>query len=197
MNLYCNSPSYFVNQFLIAMPGMVDSNFAGSVVYLCEHNKNGAMGLIINRPTDVLLGIVFEQISLNLEMKSLGNAPVYFGGPVQTDHGFVLHEQNQMYCFHSSLKIPNGAVITTSRDFLEAVSAGKGPKRFLMTLGYSGWRAGQLEEEIANNSWLNVSVDSHVVTDIIFNTPYQEKYEKVLAQLGVDLRCLYAHAGHA
>jgi len=197
MSTYSNSPSHLANQFLIAMPGMVDDNFAGSVVYLCEHSKNGAMGLVVNRPTDVDLGSLFDQISLKLEIEPLANDPVYFGGPVQTDRGFVLHEQTELHHFSSSLKVPGGLVMTTSKDVLEAVSEGEGPERFLMTLGYSGWSAGQLEDEMANNGWINVPADSAVMADIIFSTPDEDKYQKVFALLGVDPQFISTQASHA
>ena len=124
------------------MPGMVDPNFAGSVIYLCEHGEQGAMGLVINRPTDIDLASLFDKIDLQLEIQTLKEEPVYFGGPVQTDRGFVLHEQTEAAHYSSSLKIPNGLAMTTSKDVLEQVANGQGPKRFLMTLGYAGWSAG-------------------------------------------------------
>jgi putative transcriptional regulator len=197
MSSYSHSSSQFANQFLIAMPGMVDANFAGSVIYLCEHSKNGAMGLVVNRPTDVDLASLFDQISLKLEIQPYATDPVYFGGPVQTDRGFVLHEPSELHHFSSSLKVPGGLVMTTSKDVLEAVSQGEGPEHFLMTLGYSGWSAGQLEDEMANNGWLNVPAESNVMADIIFNTPDEEKYQKVFALLGIDPQFISTQAGHA
>ena len=188
---------HLANQFLIAMPGMVDDNFAGSVVYLCDHTENGAMGLVINRPTDVNLGTLFDKIDLQLEIQPIAGEPVYFGGPVQTDRGFVLHEQGSLPHYSSSLRVPDGLAMTTSKDILEAVVAGDGPERFLMTLGYAGWSAGQLEDEIARNGWLNVPAPKNQMVDIIFDTPDEYKYDKVLALLGIDPGFLSAEAGHA
>lgn len=185
------------NQFLIAMPGMADPNFAGSVIYLCEHGEHGAMGLVINRPTDIDLAHLFEKVSLSLEIQAIAEEPVYFGGPVQTDRGFVLHEQTESAHYSSSLRIPNGLAMTTSKDVLEQVASGAGPRRFLMTLGYAGWSAGQLEEEIALNGWLNVQSSTEQIAEIIFDTPDQYKYENVLALLGIDPGFLSAEAGHA
>ncbi len=170
------------NQFLIAMPGMADERFARSVVYLCEHSTKGALGLVINRPTDLSLGNLFEKIDLSLDRPGLSDQPVYFGGPVQTERGFVLHERT-------------GAELemTTSRDVLEALSQGAGPRKVMVTLGYSGWSAGQLEEEIAQNGWLTVIADPSV----IFDTPVDERYERALALLGVESWMLSQEAGHA
>ena len=188
---------HLANQFLIAMPGMADDNFAGSVVYVCDHTPNGAMGLVINRPTDVDLATLFDKIDLQLEIQPIAGEPVYFGGPVQTDRGFVLHEQGSLPHYSSSLRVPDGLAMTTSKDILEAVVAGDGPERFLMTLGYAGWSAGQLEDEIARNGWLNVPAPKDQMVDIIFDTPDDYKYDKVLALLGIDPGFLSAEAGHA
>jgi putative transcriptional regulator len=191
---------YLANQFLIAMPGMVDDNFAGAVVYLCDHTSNGAMGLVINRPTDVDLASVFGKIDLKLEIQPKASEPVYFGGPVQTDRGFVLHEQKRgEYTTHysSSLRIPGGLAMTTSKDVLEEVAAGHGPRRFLMTLGYAGWSAGQLEDEIARNGWINIAAPAEEMAHIIFDTPDEYKYQNVLALLGIDAGFLSSEAGHA
>ena len=188
---------HLANQFLIAMPGMVDDTFAGTVVYLCDHTDNGAMGLVINRPTDVNLANVFDKIDLELEIQPLAKKPVYFGGPVQTDRGFVLHEQKASTDYSSSLKVPGGLAMTTSKDVLEAVAAGSGPERFLMTLGYAGWSAGQLEDEIARNGWLNVSAPTEEIAHIIFDTLDEYKYQNVLGLLGIDVGFLSGEAGHA
>ena len=192
-----NDAKHLANQFLIAMPGMVDNTFAGTVVYLCDHTDNGAMGLVVNRPTDVDLANVFDKIDLQLEIQPLAKKPVYFGGPVQTDRGFVLHEQKASTDYSSSLKVPGGLAMTTSKDVLEAVAAGSGPERFLMTLGYAGWSAGQLEDEIARNGWLNIQAPTDEMAQIIFETPNEDKYDKVLALLGIDIGFLSSEAGHA
>jgi putative transcriptional regulator len=192
--------SHLANQFLIAMPGMVDDNFAGAVVYLCDHTVNGAMGLVINRPTDVDLVTVFDKVDLKLDIQPKAHEPVYFGGPVQTDRGFVLHEQKQnehTTHYNSSLRIPGGLAMTTSKDVLEEVAAGHGPSRFLMTLGYAGWSAGQLEDEIARNGWLNVPAPIQELAHIIFEIPDEYKYQHVLALLGIEQSFLSSSAGHA
>ena len=191
---------HLANQFLIAMPGMVDENFARSVIYLCDHSSTGAMGLVINKPTDVDLATVFDKVDLKLEIQTKATEPVYFGGPVQTDRGFVLHEQKQgehTTHYNSSLRIPGGLAMTTSKDVLEEVAAGHGPSRFLMTLGYAGWSAGQLEDEIARNGWLNVLASTEEMAHIIFDTPDEYKYQNVLGLLGIDLGFLSSDAGHA
>lgn len=192
--------SHLANQFLIAMPGMVDDNFTGTVIYLCDHTASGAMGLVINRPTDVDLASVFEKIDLKLEIQPKASEPVYFGGPVQTDRGFVLHEQKpgeHTSHYSSSLRIPGGFVMTTSKDVLEEVATGHGPARFLMTLGYAGWSAGQLEDEIARNGWLNIPAPIEEMAHIIFDTPDEYKYQNVLALLGIEQSFLSTTAGHA
>jgi putative transcriptional regulator len=191
------SADRLANQFLIAMPGMVDPNFAGSLIYLFEHTERGAMGLVVNRPTEVNLSNLFEKIELKLEIAPLLDQPVYFGGPVQVERGFVLHESNAGLSYSSSLIIPGGLTMTTSKDVLEAVAVGNGPRKFLMTLGYAGWGAGQLEEEITLNGWINVPLAREQMSDIIFNTPYSQRYQKAMSHLGFDLSHLSGEAGHA
>jgi len=183
------------NQFLIAMPGMVDGNFAGTVVYLCEHSDNGALGLVINRPTDINLKNLFERVDLSLNRDDLAARPVFYGGPVQTERGFVLHEGlgDDGEHYSSTLKIAGGLEMTTSRDVLEALSSGAGPKRVFITLGYAGWGAGQLEDEISRNGWLSVHADP----ELIFATPVEQRYDKALSLLGVDRSFLMGEAGHA
>ncbi len=185
----------FTNQFLIAMPGMADEAFAGSVVYMCEHNDKGALGLVINKPIALTLGNLFEKVELSLPYDELAARPVYYGGPVQTERGFVLHEplDDSGGHYNATLAVPGGLEMTTSRDVLEALSNGAGPKRVIVTLGYSGWAAGQLEEEIGRNGWLTVEA----APAIIFDTPIEERYEKALGLLGIDPRMLSTDAGHA
>ena len=184
------------NQFLIAMPGMANDTFAGAVVYLCEHTPDGALGLVINKPIDIKLRSLFEKVELTLDRDDLADAPVYYGGPVQTERGFVLHEKRpaDSVAYNSTLAIPGGALeMTTSKDVLEALSNGSGPKRVLVTLGYSGWGAGQLEDELSRNGWLNVGA----VPEVIFDTPAEKRYERALSLLGIDLSVLSQEAGHA
>jgi len=191
------SASHLANQFLIAMPGMVDPNFAGSVIYLFEHTERGAMGLVVNRPTELDLGTLFDKIELKLEIAPLLEQPVYFGGPVQVERGFVLHEPIPSPSYSSSLIIPGGLTMTTSKDVLEALAIGNGPRKFLMTLGYAGWSAGQLEEEITLNGWMNVPLSRQQMIDIIFDTPSSQRYEKAMSHLGFDPSHLSGEAGHA
>jgi putative transcriptional regulator len=187
------------NQFLIAMPGMVDPTFAGSVVYLCEHNEKGALGLVINKPVDIKLKNLFEKVELALTREDIADEPVYFGGPVHTERGFVLHERiqaegEQGSPYNSTLAVAGGELdMTTSKDVLEALAEGSGPKKLLVTLGYSGWGAGQLEDELSRNGWLTVNADPKV----IFDTPVEQRYERAVALLGIDPRMLSQEAGHA
>jgi putative transcriptional regulator len=182
------------NQFLIAMPGLTGDTFGGAVVYLCEHTENGALGLVINKPIDIKLKNLFQKVELSLESPALAEQPVFFGGPVQTERGFVLHEkQGDQPPYSSTLSIPGGLEMTTSKDVLEALSQGAGPRRLLVTLGYSGWGAGQLEDELARNSWLTVDA----VPEIIFDTPVEQRYERAVSLLGFDPAMLSQDAGHA
>lgn len=187
------------NQFLIAMPGMGDDTFSGAVIYLCEHTENGALGLVINKPIDIKLKSLFERIELSLEANDLGEQPVYFGGPVQTERGFVLHEKPHDAAtpyqspYSSTLSVPGGLEMTTSKDVLEALASGHGPARLLVTLGYSGWAAGQLEDELGRNGWLTVDA----APEIIFDTPVEQRYDRAVSLLGFDPRMLSAEAGHA
>jgi len=178
------------NQFLMAMPGMVGGNLAGTVIYVCEHSSKGALGLVINRPTNLTVEGLLEQIDLKLEIAPAKESLVFFGGPVQTDRGFVLHAPAREYS--SSIKL-DGMALTTSRDVLEDVAGGHGPEKILVTLGYAGWGAGQLENELAQNAWLSVASDS----DIIFATPPEERYDAALKLLGIDPVMLTGDAGHA
>ncbi|HZE90833.1 MAG TPA: YqgE/AlgH family protein [Rhizobacter sp.] len=193
-----STPINLTNQFLIAMPGMMDDTFSGAVIYLCEHNDKGALGLVINKPIDIKLKNLFEKVELSLDREDLAETPVYFGGPVQTERGFVLHERlgegdGDGGHYNSSLQIPGGLEMTTSKDVLEALSNGAGPKKILVTLGYSGWGAGQLEEELGRNGWINVNAEP----GIIFDTPVEQRYDKALSLLGIDPRMLSQEAGHA
>jgi putative transcriptional regulator len=183
------------NQFLIAMPGLAGDAFAGAVVYLCEHTEKGALGLVINKPIDIKLKSLFERVELPLDRPDIAEAPVYFGGPVQTERGFVLHDRlaDSGEQYNSSLKIPGGLQMTTSKDVLEALSNGTGPKRVLVTLGYSGWGAGQLEDEMSRNNWINVGAKA----EVIFDTPVEQRYGKALSLLGIDAGMLSQEAGHA
>ena len=189
------------HHFLIAMPGLEDPVFAKSVVYLCEHSERGAMGLIINKPGDLSLKHLFEKVELPLTRQDLLQSNVLQGGPVQTERGFVLHEpmleassdekSNSIYA--STLSVPGGLAMTTSKDVLEAMANGSGPQRVLVTLGYASWGEGQLESEIGENSWLTVPADPAV----IFDTPIEQRYDKALSLLGLQAWMLSSEAGHA
>lgn len=182
----------FSQQLLLAMPGKVSGNLANTVIYVCEHTDQGALGLVINRPTDLTVGGLLQRIDLDLslEIGPVQDAPVYFGGPVQTDRGFVLHAPVGGYS--SSIQLGDVA-LTTSRDVLQDVAQGKGPEQLLITLGYAGWGAGQLESEMSQNAWLNVGATN----DILFKTPSESMYQVALAQLGIDPLMLAGDAGHA
>jgi len=181
------------NHFLIAMPSMQDPVFGGTVVYVCEHNENGVLGVVINKPTDMTMQVLFERIDLKIDDRLDGHVdqPIMFGGPVQDDRGFVLHTPGQRYS--SSLTVTSDVAFTTSIDVLEAVAAGDGPPRMLVSIGYSGWSPGQLEDEIGRNGWLTVGADP----DILFNLPIGERYTAAMRLLGIDPLMLTSEAGHA
>lgn len=179
------------HHFLIAMPNMVDSNFARTLTYVAEHNDQGALGIIVNRPIDMTLAALLERIDVPLQMPDVGLQPIYFGGPVQTDRGFVLHRPAGDW--HSTLTVNDEVGLTSSKDILEAVGAGGKPADFLVTLGYAGWAAGQLEDELANNAWLTVPADM----SIVFDLPPEERLVAAMQSLGVDFARLSEVAGHA
>lgn len=196
-------PTNLTHHFLIAMPGMEDGAFSRSVVYLCEHSERGALGLIINKPTDINLKNLLEKVDLSLRRTDLADAPVFLGGPVQTERGFVLHDpmrspdavsEDNASAYASTMHIPGGLLdMTTSRDVLEALSTGAGPRRVLVTLGYSSWAEGQLESELAENSWLTVGAD----LGVIFDTPVDKRYDSALGLLGLQAWQIAPGAGHA
>jgi len=189
------------HHFLIAMPGLEDETFAGSVIYVCEHGPRGAMGLIINKPADISMRLLFDKVDLRLRREDLVQNPVGQGGPVQTERGFVLHDPLRMdkpeedggSIYASTLIVPGGLEMTTSRDVLEALSSGAGPRRVLVTLGYSSWGEGQLESELSENTWLTVPASA----DVIFDVPMAERYERALDLLGLKSWMLSPDAGHA
>jgi putative transcriptional regulator len=182
--------------FLIAMPAMTDPYFARSVTFICEHNQDGAMGVVINRPIDMNLDALFEQINLELENTSFADKTVHFGGPVQIDRGFVLHQPAGDW--DSTIAVHGQTALTTSKDILEAVAKGQGPEKILVTLGYAGWGAGQLEQEMAQNAWLTVKPSDIQSQDkVIFDTPNEEKFTAAMGLLGIDLATLSEEAGHA
>ena len=227
------------HHFLIAMPGLEDAAFAKSVVYVCEHSERGALGLVINKPSELSMQSLFEKVDLSLHREDLMNAPVLQGGPVHTERGFVLHDamlvdrpsasnspateeapevaeteaqaeataeakalsevsthgddSNQESVYASTMTIPGGLEMTTSKDVLEAISMGAGPKRVLISLGYSAWGEGQLESELAENSWLTVGAD----LSVIFDTPVEQRYERAMQLLGLEPWMLSNEVGHS
>ena len=188
------------NHFLIAMPGLEDAAFSRSVVYVCEHSERGALGLVINKPSDINLKALFEKVELPLDREDLAGIPVFHGGPVKVDRGFVLHEatfaegeQPGESVYASTMSIPGGLEMTTSKDVLEAMATGAGPRKVLVSLGYAAWGEGQLESELADNSWLTVDADRSV----IFDTPVEQRYERALGLLGLQVWMLSPQAGHA
>ena len=182
---------FLTNQFLIAMPGMADPNFSQTVTLVCEHNAQGALGIVINRPLPMSFGEVFEQLGLGATHSRVAADPVLAGGPVQTDRGFVLHSPGPLW--DSTLPVSDWLHLTTSRDILEALARGEGPSSALIALGYAGWEAGQLEAEVAQNAWLTVPADERLV----FQTALDERWEAACQLLGVNLLHLSSDAGHA
>lgn len=186
----------FTGHLLIAMPNLTDPYFAKSVTFICTHNQDGAMGIVINRPTDMSFGILFEKINLNLHDKTLTERPVLYGGPVQPERGFVLHQQ--VGDWESSITIIDDIAVTTSKDILTAVAEGSGPKKLLLSLGYAGWGAGQLEREISQNAWLSVKPKDHdTLNKVLFDTPHGDQLNAAMALLGIDPAMLSDVAGHA
>ena len=186
------------------MPGLEDDTFAKSVIYLCEHSERGALGLVINKPSDINLQNLLQKVDLMLRREDLADTPVFQGGPVQTERGFVLHdpmraaaasddEEADDSAYASTMAIPGGLEMTTSRDVLEALSTGVGPRRVLVTLGYASWGEGQLESELAENTWLTVGADPGV----IFDTPVGQRWDKALGLLGLEAWMLSPEAGHS
>lgn len=191
-----NSPtmstgSSLANQFLIAMPAMADPFFARSLVLVCEHDERGALGIIVNRPLDMTLGSLFEKVELPLDRPGFVERPVFFGGPVQTDRGFVLHRP--LGEFQSTLRVRDDLGLTSSRDILQRIAADGTPSEVLVILGYAGWSAGQLENEIAQNAWLTAPADDN----ILFEVPPEGRVPAAMQSLGISMTHLADTAGHA
>ncbi len=182
---------YLSDHLLIAMPALGDPNFCRSVTLICQHDADGAMGLVINRQGDYTVGDLLAQLDIACESAAVRERRVLAGGPVQPERGFVLHGDDQTW--HSTLKIGPGLAVTSSRDILAALAQGGGPKDLLITLGYAGWGAGQLEAELAENSWLTAPA-SH---QILFHTPLEQRWQAAARAVGVDLARLTDYAGHA
>ncbi len=179
------------NQFLIAMPSLADPNFERTVTLICEHNDEGALGIIINRTTDLQISEVFQQLELAVPRTGLADQPVMHGGPVAQSRGFVLHGSDQAW--ESTLQLGHGLRLTTSRDIMVAMSEGDGPEHSLFALGYAGWSAGQLEHEMSDNAWLSVNCSS----ELIFETPIEERWDAATRLLGIDPSRLFSEAGHS
>ncbi len=179
------------DHFLIAMPSLADPNFSRTVTYICEHSEEGAMGIVINRMTDLQLADILAQMGVESVRPEAAEIPIYNGGPVQGERGFVLHDGKRRW--DSTMPISDDVSITTSRDILEALAHGEGPDAFLIALGYAGWQAGQLESELADNAWLSGPADRQ----ILFQTPSTDRWQAAASLLGVDLNLLGDNVGHA
>ena len=195
-----SAPFNLTNHFLIAMPGLEDAIFSKSVVYVCEHTPRGALGLVINKPAEITMATLFDKVDLPLQRQDLTDLPVFQGGPVQVERGFILHEsifaaadKPDQPLYASSMTIPGGLEMTTSKDVLEALSIGSGPRKVLVSLGYAAWGEGQLETELGENSWLTVDADQAV----IFDTPVEQRYDRALALLGLQAWMISSQVGHA
>ena len=183
--------TYLTNQFLIAMPALADPNFFHTVTYICEHNSAGALGIVINRPLTLTLGELLEHLQIEQRQDGVESLPVFSGGPVQQEQGFVIH--TPVGKWESTLQVTPSIGLTTSRDILQALASGEHKERALVALGYAGWGPGQLEQEIANNAWLSGPADDA----ILFDTPHAQRWSAAAALLGVDLALLSGDAGHA
>lgn len=179
------------DHFLLAMPSLDQGIFAHSITYICEHGESGAMGIVINQPLDLSVAEIFEHLQISAR-RDFSGMPVLAGGPVQIDHGFVLHRKSQR-SWEASLRVTPEITLTTSRDILRAIAEDEGPKDHLIALGYAGWAAGQLEQELAENSWLTMPADS----EIIFSTPTEQRLAAAAARLGIDMNLISGEAGHA
>jgi putative transcriptional regulator len=186
-----NPDSSLTNQLLIAMPGMADPNFSTTVTLICEHNDDGALGIIINRPLTLTLAGLFEQLDVDDPDSKAAASPVYAGGPVGTERGFVLHDAGQSY--ENTLPVSEAISLTLSRDIIDAMASDDGPEKSLVALGYAGWGEGQLEEEMLANSWLSVPA----TPGLVFDTPFAERWDAAARTLGIDIASLPMDAGHA
>jgi putative transcriptional regulator len=186
-----DSDSLLTNQLLIAMPGMADPNFSSTVTLICEHNDDGALGIIINRPLNLKLSGLFEQLSVGDANIDVASGPVMAGGPVGTERGFVLHGKDPR--FENTLSVSNDIQLTLSRDVIDAMATGDGPEKSLVAIGYAGWEPGQLEEEMLANSWLNVEA----TPELVFDTPFEDRWDSAARLIGVDISSISPDAGHA
>ncbi|WP_442497780.1 YqgE/AlgH family protein [Methylobacter sp. sgz302048] len=185
-----NGATYLTNQFIIAMPNLADPNFFHTVTYLCQHNEEGALGIVINRPADMKLGEIFKQMQIHVSSGTAADAPVFIGGPVQIERGFVIHSPGGNW--DSSLAVSDTIALTTSRDILEAIATDKGPEQYLIALGYAGWGEGQLESEMMDNAWLNTPCGK----EVLFDTPVEQRWSAAASQIGININLLTTPAGH-
>ena len=183
--------SNLINNFLIAMPSLADPNFSQTVTYMCDHNEDGAMGLVINRPLDLDFGELLHHLDMTDTRKRPGYVPIFQGGPVQTERGFVLHKE--LGDWEATLAVTDTIGVTMSQDIIEAIAHGEGPKHYMITLGYAGWGNGQLEAELANNAWLNGPAEP----SILFDTPIEQRWTAAANHLGIQLKNLSTDIGHA
>ena len=179
------------NQFLIAMPNLKDPNFEKTVTYICAHDEEGAMGIVINKPLEIELAEIFEQMDIPANNPDTNNKMIFHGGPVHTDRGFILHHASKEW--DSSIIVSDDICVTTSKDILEAMAAGDGPEQSLIALGYAGWASGQLEQELMDNAWLNGPSD----LEIIFSTPFEQCWQSAADHMGIDIEKLSPDIGHA
>lgn len=182
--------TYLNNQFIIAMPNLVDPNFFHTVTYLCQHNEEGALGIVINRFAGMKLDEIFKQMNIHVTYPAASETPVFAGGPVQQDRGFVVH--TTCGSWDASMEVSDSISLTTSRDVIEAIAAGEGPEKYLVALGYAGWGIGQLEKEILENAWLNTPYKWQVLFDI----PVNMRWTEAASQIGIDINKLTSPAGH-
>jgi putative transcriptional regulator len=187
---FMNDATYLNNQFIIAMPSLADPIFSHTVTFLCQHNKEGALGIVINKPVDMKLGEIFAQMNISVKSLIAAEAPVYSGGPVQQERGFVLHTPGGNW--NASMIVSEDIALTTSRDVLEAIAIGEGPKNYLVALGYAGWGQGQLEKEMIENAWLTTPFGRKV----LFDTPISQRWTAAAGQIGIDINKLTTSAGH-
>lgn len=179
------------SQLLIALPALADPNFARSVALICQHDSDGAMGVLVNRPAEYTLGQVLSQMGIGSDDQALCARPVLHGGPVHQERGFVIHDGQRAW--DSSLRVGEGLYLTTSRDVLEAMAAGEGPANAIVALGCAGWGAGQLEHELGENTWLTVPADA----EVLFELPLDSRWQTAAHRIGVDLFRLAGYSGHA
>ncbi len=185
-----NKATYLNNQFIIAMPGLADPDFFHSVTYLCQHNEEGALGIVINREAGMTMGDIFMQMNIPVTSSTASDVQVFAGGPVQQERGFVIHTVGTKWDI--TMPISDSIALTTSRDIIEAIALDKGPEHYLVALGYAGWGEGQLEQEILANAWLNTEFNRGV----LFDTPVDQRWQGAAQPLGINMHQLTTHAGH-